>query len=111
MFGGPTSLQGALSSLLAPIPSRWGLFFSWAVVGGCNPRQGRSVLQSTPVAYLPHRGTSEHLSNQLLTPPGLFPQIPHAQFPRRTLLGSSLNKRADTIRPGTPRDARGEETR
>src|SRR5215217_3434923 len=92
MFGGPTSLQGALSSLLAPIPSRWGLFFSWAAVGGCNPRQGRSVLQSTPVAYLPHRGTSEHLSIQLLTPPGLFPRIPHAQFPRRTLLGNSVNK-------------------
>src|SRR5215211_1179949 len=79
-----------LSSLLAPIPSRWGLFFSWAVVGGCNLRQGRSVLQSTPVAYLPHRGTSEHLSNQLLTPPGLFPRIPHAQFPRRTHSGNLL---------------------
>src|SRR5215211_8128205 len=91
-----------LSSLLAPIPSRWGLFFSWAVVGGCNLRQGRSVLQSTPVAYLPHRGTSEHLSNQLLTPPGLFPRIPHAQFPRRTLLGSSVIKPA-YLRPGTVR--------
>jgi hypothetical protein len=29
------------------------------------------------------------------------PRIPEVQFPRRTLLGSSLNKRAATIRPPT----------
>src|ERR687889_932310 len=28
-------------------------------------------------------------------------RIPQARFPRRTLLGSSLNKRAATIHPGT----------
>src|SRR5215203_6131383 len=41
---------------------------------GKGVTQDRGVVsyEVPPVAYLPHRGTTEHLSNQLLTPPGLF---------------------------------------